>query len=106
MGADQPFNSDGSPETMTTESKDGYYRSTLAVPLENKPKLEELIKQLKLASMADLLNMLVESVDTTTRHLEFVAQHYMVAKAERRADAARLRETTRLREKLAELEKK
>lgn len=91
---------------MTTEAKDGYYRSTLAVPVENKPKLEVLIKQLKLGSMADLLNMLVESVDTTTTRLEFVAQHYMVAKAERRVDAARLRETARLREKLAQLEKK
>lgn len=91
---------------MTTESKDGYYRSTLAVPIENKPKLEDLIKQLKLGSMADLLNMLVESVEMTTGRLEFVAQRYMVAKAERRAEAARQRETTRLREKLAELEKK
>jgi hypothetical protein len=90
---------------MTNKKDDGLFRSTYAIPAENKAHLDALVSRLNLNSMADLLNMLAENYHEVADALEDNAKHYTLDKMAKRDLERKIRETQRLRDKLAELEK-
>lgn len=89
---------------MTTKKDDGLFRSTYAIPTENKLSLDGLIKSLQLDSMADLLNMLATNEKQAHTTLENLAISYRQEKLNRRDLERKIRERQRLQAKLTALD--
>lgn len=89
---------------MADKRDDGLYRSSFAIPVENKVKLDALISRLKLDSMADLLNMLAANFHEAAGALDDFAAAYVKLKQEKRDLERKIKEQQRLRAKLEALE--
>lgn len=91
---------------MSDKKDDHLYRSSFAIPVDNKTELDDLIKHLKLDSMTDLLNMLASDRPGAVQQLEGIAAGYRRDKLTKRDLERKIREQQRLRAKLQALEGK